>query len=52
MGEVLDSSRILVTECADDASRPIKFEALRISLDKFVENAGGSRFGELPALSM
>jgi hypothetical protein len=51
MGEVLDSSRILVPKSADDTSCTEKLESLRISFDKFVEDESRSRLGELPMLS-
>ncbi len=51
MGEALDSSGILVLESEDDAPCTEQLESLGISLDEFVENAGRSRPGKLPAVS-
>jgi hypothetical protein len=50
MREILDSNRILVPESDDDAPCTVQLESLGIGLDEFVENAGCSRLGELPAV--
>ena len=51
MREVLDSDRMLVPESGDDAPCTEQLESLGISFDEFVEDAGCSRLGELPAVS-
>jgi len=47
MREVLDRGGILVP----DAPCTEQIESLGISINEFVENAGRSRLGELPAVS-
>jgi len=51
MCEALDSCGILVLESEDAAPCTEQLESLGISFDEFVENAGRSRLGELPAVS-
>jgi hypothetical protein len=50
MGKILDGSRILIEEGADDSTSTEKLDALRICLYEFVENASRSRLGELSTL--